>query len=96
MSCANEYIAGTLVRMTGAFTTVSGNTPIDPTTVTGKVKQPDGVVVDLTGAVVKDSVGNYHMDFLPTQLGVHLYEWVGAGAAQVAAVTQFNVTQGTF
>lgn len=91
---ATFYNAQTLVRLTVAVTVAAA--PTDPTAITCKVTPPDGNVVDLTSAVVKDSVGNYHADYLPQQVGAYQYEWIGTGAVQVSGVRTFIVNQGTF
>jgi len=46
--------------------------------------------------VVHDSVGNYHVDYLTAQVGLHQYLFQAAGNAQVSQVTQFIVYQGLF
>lgn len=92
----NEYTAGNLIRITVAFTAVTPAAPIDPTTVVLNLKSPDGTVQVLTQSIVRDSLGQYHADFLPTQVGVHIYEWEGSGVVQVASLGQFLVSQGLF
>ena len=92
----NQYTADTLIRMTVSFVTAVTNTYADPTTVTMKIKLPDDSIVDLSGSVVKTSVGNYYTDYVPLTVGLHMYEWIGAGAVKAAIVQQFNVNQGTF
>jgi hypothetical protein len=91
----NQYTANTLVRLSVAVATIA-DSAIDPTTVTMKVKLPDNSVSDQTANVVKDSTGNYHVDYLPTQTGTYTYEWIGTGAAQVSTTGKFLVSPGTF
>lgn len=94
MTCS-VYTAPTTVRMTAGFKTSAG-TMVDPTTVTCKLTLPDGTVVDLTSVVVRDSVGNYHADYLASVRGVYKYEFLGAGAFQVAETGQFTVDKVAF
>lgn len=89
-----QYTAGTAIRLSVAFTVVATAAPVDPTTVTGKVRKPDGSNVTLT--VVKDSTGNYHADFTPSDLGMHTYELAGTGAAEAVYIGRFLVTQQPF
>jgi hypothetical protein len=35
--------------------------------------------------VVKDSVGNYHYDFLPNKDGLWTYAWEGTGIVEAAS-----------
>jgi hypothetical protein len=91
----NQYSANTLVRLSAAIATIAG-AAIDPSDVTMKVKLPDNSISDQSANVVKDSIGNYHVDYLPTQTGTYTYEWIGTGDAQVAKIGQFLVSPGTF
>lgn len=90
----NNYTVGTLVRVSTVVTQIVGGSPIDPTTITLTLELPDGTIVDLTSAIVRDSTGNYHADYTPVAFGLHQYEWAGTGAAQVAKVGSFIVNQG--
>lgn len=90
----NYYTQGSLVRMTCAV--LVGTTPTNPTTIDFRITMPDGVVTDLSSSIVNDSTGNYHADYITTQVGLHQYEWIGTGAAQVSQVSQFLVSQATF
>lgn len=87
----NTYLSNNLVRIFTAVTQSIGGAPIDPTTVTCKMQTPDGNITDLSTSIVHDSTGNFHVDYLPTQLGVHTYEWIGTGVAQVASIGQFMI-----
>ena len=91
----NKYTAETLIRLS-ALITQAGNVAIDPTTLTFKIQDPQGTITDLSGAVQKDGVGNYHVDYVPTIAGKYQYEWIGTGAAQVASIAQFQVSQVPF
>jgi len=58
-----------------AVTDVDGN-PVDPASVTLNVTLPDGTTQ--TPTAVKDSVGNYHVDYTVTQEGLYVFQWVTA------------------
>lgn len=94
---ANIYDIGDRIRLSVAFT--SAGTATDPTTITCKVKEPDGTITTATYAlaeVVKDSTGNYHYDFTPDQEGKHYYRFEGAGALIAAAESDFMIRDSVF
>ena len=90
---ANTYNIGDLARISSAFTTAATGTPTDPTTITARVKAPDGSLTVFTypSGVTKDSTGNFHADFVPTMSGTHFYRWEGTGSAQAASEASFYV-----
>ena len=90
----NQYTAGTLVRLTAAITAAS--TPVTPTTISMKVKNPDMAVTDMSKDIVEDSVGNYHIDVTPGALGLYQYEWICTGNVTLNSRGQFLVNQGAF
>lgn len=92
----NQYTAQTTIRLAVTVTATIGGALTDPTTVTLSMRNPDHSIDDLTSAVVRDSVGVYHAEVTPTELGLHMYEWRGSGAVSVASIGQFLVTQSTF
>ena len=97
MSIENHFDIGTLVRVSGAFRDVS-NAAIDPSTVKFKWKRPDtGVVTTYTYGIdnqlVKDSVGNYHVDVSADVQGDWLYRWESTGTGQAAVDSAFFVDQ---
>lgn len=83
----NSYDIGDVVRSSVNFQTVSG-ADIDPTVVTFKEMPLGGVVSSFVNGtateVVKDSVGNYHLDLLLTVAGQHRLRWEGGTANQAA------------
>ena len=91
MSVTNQYDIGSLVRISATFTLASGVE--DPSTITAKVKLPNGTtttyVYGTDGALVRDSKGVYHVDWSVTAAGVHQYRFVGTGTAQGAASGSF-------
>jgi hypothetical protein len=91
----NQYTEGTLLRLTAQITTVTG-VLTDATTITARVQQPDGVILDISAEVIHDSIGNYHVDYLTEQVGLHQYMFHAEGNAQVSQVNKFIVYQGLF
>lgn len=92
----DTYISNNLVRVSTLVTIAATGVPIDPTTISLYIITPDGKLADYTSSIVHDSVGNYHYDYLPTQFGVHTYQWTGTGAAQVCDIEQFLVVETPF
>ena len=92
----NFYDLGDLVRVTGTFTRASGAV-MDPAVVKCQVKTPAGVKTSYTygvdAAMVRDSVGVYHLDVSITASGHWWYRWYSTGAGQAAAETEFRVSR---
>ena len=90
----NSYTIGQQIRFSAAFKNLAG-TLTDPTTVTFKIESPSGTVVTyvyLTDSqLIKDSTGNYHVDYLPASSGAWNYRWEGAGAIVSASEQWFDV-----
>lgn len=89
---ANTYDIGDVVRIYGAFSQAS--IPIDPSTVTLQVAAPDATSVTYTYAgatIVKDSVGNYHVDIDILQRGTYRYRWSSTGTGKAAEENWFQV-----
>lgn len=88
-----DYDIGDMARITAAFTTAAG-VAVDPTVITLKVKTPALLTTTYTfggGEIVKDSVGNYHLDYTIAASGWHRYEWQGTGAATASEPGAFSV-----
>lgn len=87
----NEYGINTLVRVSVLFTdNAVPAVPTDPTTVTLKIKAPDGVVTTkTTGDLVHDGDGAYHFDVLANQEGRWFFTYEGDGAVQVSSPDAF-------
>jgi hypothetical protein len=95
MAAMNNYYNGTEIRLSAAFT--NNGVAVDPTTVTFKVKDPTGKITPYTApSVVKDSVGNYHLDFAVGISGIWYYRAEGTGAATVAGEAQLSVKTSQF
>lgn len=89
----NTYSVNQLVHLVFPFT-VNG-VATDPTTITVRVKDPTGAeatyTLTSTPPVVKDSVGNYHLDITAGIPGTWSYHCEGTGAAQASDDEQFSV-----
>lgn len=90
----DTFDKGDLVRCTGAFTNLAG-TAIDPSTVLFKTKNPADTVVTYTyptsPELVKDSVGNYHVDVNANLDGQWWTRWESTGTGQAAQESSFYV-----
>jgi hypothetical protein len=53
--------------------------PVDATTVTLTITEPDGQTITPTVQNPPDETGLYELDYVPTQVGRHLIRWVTAG-----------------
>jgi hypothetical protein len=86
------YDIGDIARIT--FTPTIGGQPVDPTTVTLTVDQPDRTELVYSGAsITKDAVGQYHCDVPVTQAGQVKYRWTGTGANATVDENSFLVRQ---
>lgn len=91
----NKYTSGDLVRCLAAFATTAG-VAIDPTAVKFAYRNPAGITTVLTyptdAALVKDSVGNYHVDVNINAAGVWRYRFYSTGTGQAADEGEFSAT----
>jgi hypothetical protein len=90
---------GDKVRCTGSFTDKDG-VAVDPTTVNFKFKKPGATptvyVFGTDSQVVKDSVGNYHVDLNADQSGTWFYRFESTGNEQAAGEAEFIVSRSQF
>jgi len=94
---ANTYDVGDVVRITGTFTNASG-TAIDPSTVTGKYKDPSGNITT-DNAPTNSATGVYYFDVVVDESGKWYYEIRGFASGPVAngaAQGYFNVRDSQF
>lgn len=81
------YDIGDLRRLSVTFSDIDG-TEADPTTVTFKMREPDGTetiyAYGTDAELVKDGVGRYHVDWTLTQAGRHVVRWEGTGVVATA------------
>ncbi len=96
----NSYDLGDTRRLSAVYT-VAANSPIatDPTTLTFKMREPDGTVTthvygDSPASIIKLSTGSYYVDWLLAKVGRHSYRWVGTGAAAEADTGTFESLPG--
>lgn len=92
--CANCYDLGSAVLLTATFTGQDGVTPADPTTVTLRVKDPNGV--ETTPTATKMSTGVYEYTFTPLVAGVWFYRFEGAGVVTAVMESNFVVAASMF
>lgn len=89
-----QYDIGDATRLSVNFVNIGG-TSVDPTLVVLRIKPPLSVTVEYTypgsGQIVKDSVGNYHIDYPITLSGVHYGKWAAQGAVLAAEEFSFMV-----
>ena len=88
------YDIGDTRRLTATFTDIAG-VATDPSTVTFKIKRPDGTattyVYGTDAQPVKASTGVYYVDYAITLAGRHAYRFEGTGAVATAESDEFYV-----
>ncbi len=97
MTTANTYDKGDGVTLEATFTV--GSVLTDPTTVTLKVKDPDGTITTYTytgGTVTKTSTGLYTKTITVSNDGAWYYRYEGTGAVQAAGEVMFKVRKSEF
>ena len=91
---------GTRIRLTETFTDLIAGVVTDPTTITLKLHDPNGVETSFTyagGDITRDSVGVYHYDFAPTVAGkTWRYRWLATGAVVAVDEQLFQITESGF
>lgn len=87
------FDVGDLARLDAEFSDLAG-APIDPTTVTFKIKEPDNTVTTYVfgtdAELVKDATGLYHVDWPVTQSGAHNWRYESTGTGQAAEEAIFT------
>ena len=86
------------VKLTGAFTNASG-TPTDPSSVTLKVRRPDGSVTTVTGVgggLANPIVGTWTYDITLDQEGKWYYRYEGTAGLIAAGEASFTVPDSAF
>jgi hypothetical protein len=96
----NSYFVGELVRISGEFRDLA-NALVDPTLVRFKYKNSQGgqittLTYPVDAALIKDAVGQYHVDVSASVAGIWAYRWQGDGANQSAVEASFNVKTSQF
>lgn len=90
-----HYDIGDLARLSAVFTDSTG-AAIDPTLVKVVYHAPGAasnttLVYGVDLAVVKDSVGHYHLDLSVTLAGRYDYRWYSTGTGQASEEGGFDV-----
>ena len=96
----NTYDVGDLVRCSVSFKTADG-APRDPTVVKFEWKKPSAnnhteYTYGTDAELVKDGVGNYHVDLSATEAGGWLYRFYATGSGQCAGESYYNVRGSNF
>lgn len=95
MAADNIYFVGALVRCSSEFTDLLGVFQ-DPSNVFCIIRIPAGTQTTyhygVDAALVKDSVGHYHLDVDASTVGQHVYRFYSTGTGQTAMEGRFNVT----
>jgi len=100
MAEINSYVRGTLARIAISIKNAAG-TDVDPTTgPTVKYRNPAGTVTTKVyptdTEVVKDSVGDFHIDVDADSEGKWSYYWSGIGTNKGADKGEFIVLDDVF
>lgn len=85
------YDVGDSARLSFPFRDVN-DAPVDPTDLSVTIRKPDGTLTTEEynpGSIVKDSVGNYHLDIAVDQEGDWFYTVAGTGAATAVGTRAF-------
>ena len=92
----NTYDKGDGIRLRATFTVSSVNT--DPTTVTLRVKDPDGAITVYVhpASITKSATGIYYKDISVANDGVWYYRFEGTGACEAAEEYSFIVRTSEF
>lgn len=87
---------GQLVRVSAEFQNPSTGADVDPTTVKFDWRVGTGTVTTYTypTTIVKDSVGNYHVDIDASTVGTYYWRFYGTGSNQAADEGSFEVVSG--
>jgi hypothetical protein len=87
------YQKGDMVRVTGVFTDLLGAL-IDPTSTSFKATKPSGSLLSYTypTTIVRDSLGNFHIDVSVDEVGTWYYRWESTGVGQASEPAEFVVT----
>jgi hypothetical protein len=93
MPTPNTYQVGTKIRLSAAFTDID-EVAQDPGGVQFKIRAPGGTITTYVYGtnveLVKDDVGNYHVDWLIAAAGRYLYRFAGVTSGQAADEGEFR------
>lgn len=95
----NTYDLGDLIRCSGVFTNAAG-TAIDPDAVLFQFRTPQGDITSYTyltdAELVRDSLGNFHVDIDATESGTWWSRFYATGNGQSADELSFIVSDSRF
>lgn len=87
------YDVGDVVRLDATFTDIDDE-PVDPTTVTFRIREPDGAltayVYGTDPEVVRSAAGVYHVEWSVTLPGLHRWRFESTGTGQAAEESRFD------
>jgi hypothetical protein len=91
----SAYEIGDSVILTGTFTT--SGTPVDPTTITAGVTEPDGVVTSFSypATITKTGTGTYQVAWPVAKVGNHQYQFHGAATGYARTLTRTFIARPT-
>src|SRR3990172_1771375 len=101
MAAKVTFLKRNKVRVAEEFTRTTDGAAVDPGIIIFKHRMGEtGAITTLTyltdADLIKDSVGNYHVDIDLTTAGMLYWEWRGTGANQAADEGNFVVTESRF
>lgn len=110
-----KFSLGTLVMLSATFTRpptdeeIDDGTavdaddwqPVDPTTVTAKVKDPSGTITehayaDSPADIIREDVGVYRLDITPDAAGTWYFRFASTGDGQAAGEHNFVIATSAF
>lgn len=99
MAC---YDVGDVARLSCIFTKLQSGRKVkaDPTVVKVKVRDPNNRETTYTYGtdpeVVRDGVGEYHIDRPTSTVGEWWHRWIGTGAVATASEEKYTVRKSVF
>lgn len=99
------FFPGSTVRLSCRFRDLLAKTDYEPDGVTVLVKLllddptqevEESFVYGDDDEVVRDSLGHYHMDYVPAVSGTYTYRWEGSGTKPVVTEARFKVHATSF
>jgi len=70
------------------------NAEADPTAISFRLTKPDGSTIAYSYGdpeLIRDSLGNYHVDIVYDQKGRHIIKWTGTGAVPLVEELEIYV-----
>ena len=94
---SETFDIGALVRCKAGFTNSETDAPLDPDTVTFRVRKPDGTLTDYVypASVTKTATGAYQADVDADQAGSWRWRVFSTGNGQAAEEDGFSVRKET-